>query len=49
MICDRNAIISELKRSYGQNASFREGQLEEIEAVLNGKRSLVVQKTERIY
>lgn len=45
MICDRNAIISELKRSYGQNASFREGQLEEIEAVLNGKRSLVVQKT----
>ncbi len=38
-------IISEFKKYYGQNASFKEGQLEAIEAVLNNQRTLVVQKT----
>ena len=34
-----------LRESYGENAEFREGQKEAIEAVVNEKRSLVVQKT----
>ncbi len=34
-----------LKEAYGQDAAFREGQKEAIEAVLDGKRTLVVQKT----
>lgn len=34
-----------LMESYGENAKFREGQKEAIEAVVNGKRTLVVQKT----
>lgn len=34
-----------LRESYGENAKFREGQKEAIEAVVNGKRTLVVQKT----
>ena len=34
-----------LRESYGENAKFREGQKEAIEAVVNEKRSLVVQKT----
>ncbi len=34
-----------LRESYGENAEFREGQKEAIEAVVNGKRTLVVQKT----
>lgn len=38
-------ILLELKRAYGENAEFREGQLEAIQGVLSGKRSLVVQKT----
>ena len=38
-------IYEILKESYGENAEFREGQKEAIEAVVNGKRTLVVQKT----
>lgn len=38
-------IISELKKYYGEGAQFKEGQLEAIEAVLRGERTLVVQKT----
>ncbi len=38
-------IIAELKKSYGENAMFHPGQLEAIEAVLDEKRTLVVQKT----
>jgi len=34
-----------LRESYGENAKFREGQKEAIEAVVNRKRTLVVQKT----
>ena len=34
-----------LKEAYGQEACFREGQLEAIEATLTNKRTLVVQKT----
>ena len=34
-----------LRESYGENAKFREGQKEAIDAVVNGKRTLVVQKT----
>ncbi|MFI3251528.1 MAG: RecQ family ATP-dependent DNA helicase [bacterium] len=34
-----------LKQLYGENASFREDQYEAIEAVVLGKRTLVVQKT----
>ncbi len=34
-----------LKQYYGENAKFREGQKEAIEAVLKGQRTLVVQKT----
>lgn len=38
-------ILAELKKSYGENAEFREGQAEAIRGVLQGKRTLVVQKT----
>ena len=38
-------LTKELKKSYGENAEYREGQLEAIMAVLDGKRTLVVQKT----
>lgn len=38
-------IYEILRESYGENAKFREGQKEAIEAVVNGKRTLVVQKT----
>ena len=38
-------LLSELKKYYGQNAEFREGQEEAIRNVLDGKRTLVVQKT----
>ena len=38
-------ILLELKRAYGENAEFREGQLEAIQGVLSRKRSLVDQKT----
>ena len=38
-------IYEILRESYGENAEFREGQKEAIEAVVNGKRTLVVQKT----
>ena len=34
-----------LRESYGENAKFKEGQKEAIEAVVNGKITLVVQKT----
>ena len=40
-----NEILTELKKSYGENAEFREGQAEAIIGVLEGKRTLVVQKT----
>ena len=38
-------IYEILRESYGENAKFREGQKEAIDAVVNGKRTLVVQKT----
>jgi len=38
-------IISEFQKYYGKDASFKEGQLEAVEAVLNNQRTLVVQKT----
>ena len=34
-----------LKRMYGEEAKFREGQFEAIEATMNNKRTLIVQKT----
>lgn len=34
-----------LKKLYGKNAKFREGQYEAIEAVLTHRRTIVVQKT----
>ena len=34
-----------LKRMYGEDATFREGQYEAIEATMNNRRSLIVQKT----
>lgn len=40
-----NEILTELKESYGEDAEFREGQAEAIIGVLQGKRTLVVQKT----
>lgn len=41
----REEIIREFKKYYGEEESFKEGQLEAIEAVLTEKRALVVQKT----
>ncbi len=38
-------LLFELKTAYGEDAEFREGQREAIEAVLEGNRLLVVQKT----
>ena len=38
-------VYEVLRESYGENAKFREGQKEAIEAVVNEKRTLVVQKT----
>lgn len=38
-------LLYELKQAYGQDADFREGQLEAVQGVLGGKRSLVVQRT----
>ena len=38
-------LYTELKRCYGEYANFHEGQKEAIKAVLDGKRTLVVQKT----
>ena len=38
-------LLEELKKVYGEEAEFREGQKEAIEAVLDHKRLLVVQKT----
>jgi len=45
MIYDRNDIVTEFKKYYGDDADFKPGQLEAIEAVLDNKRTLVVQKT----
>lgn len=42
---DVQKINAYLQQVYGSNAVFREGQLEAIQAVLSGKRTLVVQKT----
>ena len=38
-------LIAELKKCYGEQAEYREGQLDAIMAVLDSKRTLVVQKT----
>ena len=38
-------LLQELKNAYGEAAEFRAGQENTIREVLNGKRSLVVQKT----
>ncbi|MCM1083732.1 MAG: RecQ family ATP-dependent DNA helicase [Clostridium sp.] len=38
-------LLSELRECYGQDAKFRDGQEEAINSVLDGKRTLVVQKT----
>lgn len=37
-------IYFELKSAYGKDAEFGNGQLEAIQGVLSGKRTLVVQK-----
>ena len=37
-------LLEELKKYYGKNAEFRQGQEEAISSVLAGKRTLVVQK-----
>ena len=42
-ICQRATDI--LKTFYGENAVFRDGQYEAIEATLTRKRTLVVQRT----
>jgi ATP-dependent DNA helicase RecQ len=42
---NREETISEFKKYYGKDATFKEGQLEAVEAVLEAKRTLVVQKT----
>lgn len=36
-------LLVELKKTYGPDAEFREGQKEAIVSILNGKRTLVVQ------
>ena len=41
----KKELLVELKKSYGENAEYREGQIEAIIAILEGKRTLVVQKT----
>jgi len=38
-------LLVELKKYYGTDAEFKDGQEEAIRAVLEGKRTLVVQKT----
>lgn len=38
-------LLIELKKCYGQDAEFREGQAEAVLGILEGKRILVVQKT----
>lgn len=38
-------LYTELKNCYGKNAEFHDGQREAVMAVLDGKRTLVVQKT----
>lgn len=38
-------LLSELKKYYGKDAEFRKGQEEAINSILDGKRTLVVQKT----
>lgn len=40
-----NELLAELKKYYGEDAVFREGQEEAIESLLEGRRILVVQKT----
>ena len=40
-----NELLSELKKCYGTDAEFREGQEEAIQGILQGKRTLVVQRT----
>ena len=40
-----NEILAEFKKYYGENAEFRDGQAEAIIGILQGKRTLVVQKT----
>lgn len=38
-------LLLELKKAYGQDAKFRDGQREAIESILKGSHTLVVQKT----
>lgn len=40
-----DGLMITLKKYYGRDAEFREGQAEAIQGVLQGKRTLVVQKT----
>ncbi len=42
---DKSKLFDYLKGIYGDNAKFREGQLEAIISVLEGKRTLVVERT----
>lgn len=42
---DREYLIQTLRKYYGAEASYREGQLEAIESAIMGNRILVVQKT----
>lgn len=41
----KEEVINELKKVYGENATFKEDQLEAILSVLNNNKTLVVQKT----
>lgn len=41
----KNEAIAILKSLYGENAQFRPGQYDAIEATLSNRRTLVVQKT----
>lgn len=40
-----NELLLELKKAYGADAEFREGQEEAVRGVLQGRRTLVVQRT----
>ncbi len=45
MVFSREEIVDVFRSYYGEDAQFKEGQLEAIEAVLDNQRTLVVQKT----
>lgn len=42
---ERDELLCELRECYGPDAVFRDGQEEAVLGILNGRRTLVVQKT----